>query len=348
MPDAVFFRRFFGLEQDAGLQGRRVLWMDVLFLLGWLTLLYPIAVFPVLHGIDVATRSGYSPSWMWFGLHPMLGWIAYAVLLCKAEPGSSPSLTEERATATDSPPLSAVSPPESGRLWASEGQTRQYIGSMLEQHLGRVLGHRATITAYLSGEQRPGWRGVLGILLLAPLILLATVCLAIPAVIFYWRRTSLEWRYARAAGITGSEMLRSLLLITLLAVIPGATLTAALLRRMLGLSHILIARTHDGLALFYCPTPVWVPRLGRVECFPVSKGMVTVISQRAASATISIECPQKTIKVNVALLKSLGLSTRGRSNQEAFRNNLDAIIAEESKELSASIRTEPGDISLNH
>lgn len=37
-------------------------------------------VWPVRAGIRVARRKGRSPHWMWFGIHPLGGWIAFAVL----------------------------------------------------------------------------------------------------------------------------------------------------------------------------------------------------------------------------------------------------------------------------
>lgn len=37
-------------------------------------------VYPVVRGIDVAREKNYSPAWMWFGIHPVTGWITYSVL----------------------------------------------------------------------------------------------------------------------------------------------------------------------------------------------------------------------------------------------------------------------------
>jgi len=35
---------------------------------------------PIILGVRVARRKNRSAQWMWFGVHPMLGWIAFAVL----------------------------------------------------------------------------------------------------------------------------------------------------------------------------------------------------------------------------------------------------------------------------
>jgi hypothetical protein len=37
---------------------------------------------PVLFGIRLAQRKGYSPHWMWFGLHPIGAWVAFIVIAC--------------------------------------------------------------------------------------------------------------------------------------------------------------------------------------------------------------------------------------------------------------------------
>ena len=39
-------------------------------------------VLPIILGIQAAQRKNYSPHWMWFGIHPIAGWIACIVLLC--------------------------------------------------------------------------------------------------------------------------------------------------------------------------------------------------------------------------------------------------------------------------
>ena len=37
-------------------------------------------VAPIWLGIRAAKRKGRATTWMWFGVHPMTGWIAYAVI----------------------------------------------------------------------------------------------------------------------------------------------------------------------------------------------------------------------------------------------------------------------------
>ena len=52
-----------------------ILTLSVVFLgVGW--------VLPIALGIQAAKQKNYSPHWMWFGIHPILGWIACIVLLC--------------------------------------------------------------------------------------------------------------------------------------------------------------------------------------------------------------------------------------------------------------------------
>ena len=51
-----------------------VLLFAAVVVLGW--------VLPILLGVWAAKRKNYSPRWMWFGIHPILGWITCVVLLC--------------------------------------------------------------------------------------------------------------------------------------------------------------------------------------------------------------------------------------------------------------------------
>ena len=39
-------------------------------------------IVPITYGVQTAIREHYSPHWMWFGIHPVGGWIAFAVLSC--------------------------------------------------------------------------------------------------------------------------------------------------------------------------------------------------------------------------------------------------------------------------
>ena len=43
-------------------------------------LLVIVWVYPIVRGISVAREKRYSTAWMWFGIHPVSGWIAYLVL----------------------------------------------------------------------------------------------------------------------------------------------------------------------------------------------------------------------------------------------------------------------------
>ena len=64
---------------------------------------FAVAIFwvvPVAGGIHTARRRNRSPHWMWFGIHPFGGWIAFLVLLSlsarKRCPGCA-ELAAERA-----------------------------------------------------------------------------------------------------------------------------------------------------------------------------------------------------------------------------------------------------------
>jgi len=49
-----------------------ILGVSLLVIIGW--------VIPLVLGIRTADRKNRSALWMWFGVHPLGGWIAYAVL----------------------------------------------------------------------------------------------------------------------------------------------------------------------------------------------------------------------------------------------------------------------------
>ena len=48
--------------------------LAIVIALGW--------VVAIVFGVRFATSKGYSPHRMWFGIHPILGWIAWFVLAC--------------------------------------------------------------------------------------------------------------------------------------------------------------------------------------------------------------------------------------------------------------------------
>jgi len=84
LPDAGYLRQFFGAHRSEEGNPTHLLLVDILVVVLWLTLFYPIWIYPVLHGIEAARRAGRSPKWMWFGVHPLFGWITYLLLRAKA------------------------------------------------------------------------------------------------------------------------------------------------------------------------------------------------------------------------------------------------------------------------
>ncbi|MGD0538970.1 MAG: hypothetical protein ABSC03_15150, partial [Verrucomicrobiota bacterium] len=96
LPDAEYLRRFFGVQGPDQGNPTHLLVVDLLIAVLWVSLMYPLWFYPVLHGIEAAKRSGRSPAWMWFGVHPLFGWITYLVLRSKT-PAGSPSTESEGA-----------------------------------------------------------------------------------------------------------------------------------------------------------------------------------------------------------------------------------------------------------
>jgi hypothetical protein len=45
-------------------------------------LIFAFWITPVALGIRLAQKKGYSPHWMWFGMHPIGGWVAFIVMAC--------------------------------------------------------------------------------------------------------------------------------------------------------------------------------------------------------------------------------------------------------------------------
>ena len=48
----------------------------------WIVMIGLFWVLPITLGIKIAKKKGYSPHWMWFGIHPVPGWITVIVLAC--------------------------------------------------------------------------------------------------------------------------------------------------------------------------------------------------------------------------------------------------------------------------
>lgn len=56
-----------------------------------------LTIIPVVLGIKAAKRKGVSPHWMWFGLHPVGGWIAYLIIRSRPDRMPAPRPRAERA-----------------------------------------------------------------------------------------------------------------------------------------------------------------------------------------------------------------------------------------------------------
>jgi predicted RNA-binding Zn-ribbon protein involved in translation (DUF1610 family) len=56
----------------------------VLAILAMVVVLGLLWVLPIVGGLRCAKRNSISPHWMWFGIHPLGGWIAFAVI-CSAK-----------------------------------------------------------------------------------------------------------------------------------------------------------------------------------------------------------------------------------------------------------------------
>lgn len=57
--------------------------MDTLAAIGIIVLMVGLLwVLPITVGILSYRRKGYSPHWMWFGIHPLGGYVAMIVALC--------------------------------------------------------------------------------------------------------------------------------------------------------------------------------------------------------------------------------------------------------------------------
>ena len=68
-----------------------------------------LTIIPVVLGIKAAKRKGVSPHWMWFGVHPVGGWIAYLVIRSRPDryPAPPPRVGQASKVPMDSP---AVAP----------------------------------------------------------------------------------------------------------------------------------------------------------------------------------------------------------------------------------------------
>jgi len=79
-----------------------------------------LTVTPVVLGIEAAKRRGISPHWMWFGLHPVTGWIAYLIILGRPDAATSSttySTPGEKPPFTPPPAKWPIPIPEEGSLF---------------------------------------------------------------------------------------------------------------------------------------------------------------------------------------------------------------------------------------
>lgn len=66
--------------------GATILFTILVMAVGW--------VLPVILGVRFATRKGYSPHWMWFGLHPMGAWVTFIVMCCLPQRARCPACSQ--------------------------------------------------------------------------------------------------------------------------------------------------------------------------------------------------------------------------------------------------------------
>lgn len=76
-------------------------WLFVIFVLVCALLLLVVFVLPVVLGVRAAKAKGRSPHWMWFGLNPVLGWIAFLCLRYVASPVGGKHLRDGVETPLD-------------------------------------------------------------------------------------------------------------------------------------------------------------------------------------------------------------------------------------------------------
>ncbi|MCJ7588748.1 MAG: hypothetical protein MUQ00_12730 [Candidatus Aminicenantes bacterium] len=104
---------------NTGGQATLELLASVIVLLIWLL--------PVLLGVQAAKAKGRSPHWMWFGLFPLTGWIAYLWLQYGAQPTDRQIAIlrgAENASPQNAPPTPSPTPPERVIVGACEACNR--------------------------------------------------------------------------------------------------------------------------------------------------------------------------------------------------------------------------------
>jgi hypothetical protein len=85
-----------------------------------------LTITPVILGIKAAKRKGVSPHWMWFGLHPVGGWIAYLIIRSRPDrrPVPPPHVgNADRIVPTERPSVPAMPAPRSARTDVRSGSS---------------------------------------------------------------------------------------------------------------------------------------------------------------------------------------------------------------------------------
>ena len=158
-------------------------------------------VLPVVAGVRCAKRNGISPHWMWFGIHPLGGWIALAIICRSGKVDKVEGLAVKwmsgkvgcqscgkfnpMNSAFCSQCGTAVSKPICPRCESAETQFISRTGS----YIAAGIGFWVAASCALNGVQQASvtgtgggttWGELLGVILVVPLFLIGTASFFAP------------------------------------------------------------------------------------------------------------------------------------------------------------------------
>lgn len=136
----------------------------------YVLLILALYIAPVVLGVRVAKARGRSPHWMWFGLHPVSGWIAYFWLRSSRPVGERAAVVP--VPKSDAHPLpggvQAVGPPEEtggrvtvGECAACHRPLRSRSGARPNLRLTCRCGHVTMVNEQANPAKRPGRQRVI-------------------------------------------------------------------------------------------------------------------------------------------------------------------------------------------
>jgi hypothetical protein len=177
--------------------------------------------------------------------------------------------------------------------WGTNGWRAN--GRKAEDFLKLQLGKPVRITAFeLATEGSVALQIVLTLICL-PLILLLSVLMILPGLVYITYRTIAEWNEARRLGVNLALMIFVPLFYFLtLGILTGFIATLVLVvTPLFPLRQLLLARFEDGFAILELLPKFFVPRFRRAKVYPFASSRLEVVDSKPLSARVILRSQER-------------------------------------------------------